>query len=121
MKKYKVIVNGAEYEVAIEPMEAGEAPAPQGIVAPNPAAEARPAAQASPAAGVEAIKSPMPGNILSVAVQAGSHVKKGQVLMILEAMKMENEIYSPRDAVVESVDVHPGTAVHAGTPLCTLR
>lgn len=120
MKKYRVIVDGVEYEIGIEPLEASdlkpaEKPAEK-QTAPAPATEARTAA-----AGGERVLSPMPGTILSVRVEAGSSVRKGQVLMILEAMKMENEIISPRDAVVASVNVSGGAAVDTGTLLCVLR
>ena len=94
MKKYKVNVNGTVYEVAIELMD-GAAPAP----APAPAA-----APAAPAGG-EKVSSPMPGTILAVNVQNGSAVKKGDVLFILEAMKMENEIMAPCDGTAASVSV----------------
>ncbi len=111
MKKYKVNVNGTVYEVEIEDIT-GAAPA-------APAAAA-PAAPAAPAGG-EPITSPMPGNILAVNVAAGDAVKKGQVLMVLEAMKMENEIMCPRDGKVLSVAVSKGTAVESGTLLCTIQ
>ena len=87
MKKYRVNVNGTAYEVEIEEMTGAPAAAP---------AAAAPAAPAPAASGAgESITSPMPGNILAVNVAAGDMVKKGQVLMILEAMKMENEIMAP--------------------------
>ena len=95
MKKYRVTVNGTVYEVELEELT-GSAP----VSAPAaPAAAPAPAASAAPAAG-EQICAPMPGNILAVNVTAGQAVKKGDVLMILEAMKMENEIMCPRDGVV---------------------
>ena len=116
MKKYKVIVDGQEYEVGIEPLSGEELSAKQAA----PAAPAAPAA-APAAAGAEKITSPMPGTILAVNVQEGAAVKKGQALMILEAMKMENEINAPRDGVVASVNVAKGQTVESGTLLCTLR
>ncbi len=92
MKKYRVTVNGTVYEVELEELT-GSAP----VSAPAaPAAAPAPAAPAAPAAG-EQICAPMPGNILAVNVTAGQAVKKGDVLMVLEAMKMENEIMCPRD------------------------
>ena len=95
MKKYRVTVNGTVYEVELEKLT-GSAP----VSAPAaPAAAPAPAASAAPAAG-EQICAPMPGNILAVNVTAGQAVKKGDVLMVLEAMKMENEIMCPRDGVV---------------------
>ena len=93
MKKYRVTVNGTVYEVELEELT-GSAP----VSAPAaPAAAPAPAASAAPAAG-EQICAPMPGNILAVNVTAGQTVKKGDVLMVLEAMKMENEIMCPRTA-----------------------
>lgn len=110
MKKYRVNVNGTVFEVEIEEMTgAPAAPA----VAPAPAAPAAPA-------GGEKITAPMPGTILAVNVTSGSAVKKGDVLMILEAMKMENEIMAPCDGAVTSVSVTKGTAVESGTLLCTI-
>ena len=112
MKKYRVNVNGTVYEVEIEDIS-GAAPA-----APAPAPAVAPSAAPS---GGEAITSPMPGNILAVNVQPGDAVKKGQVLMILEAMKMENEIMCPRDGKVVSVAVNKGAAVDSGAVLCTIQ
>ena len=118
MKKYKVNVNGTSYEVEIELMSETEAAA-----AKNAAPAAAPAAPAAaPAAGAgQSVNSPMPGTILSVNVKAGDAVKKGQVLMILEAMKMENEIMAGADGTVTSVLVSQGAAVESGTPLCTIQ
>ena len=126
MTKYRVNVNGEMYEVEIELM--GSAPsapaaAPAAAPAPAPAAAPAPAPAAAPAAPVAAgsssLNSPMPGTILSVNVSAGDSVKKGQVLFVLEAMKMENEIMAPEDATVASVAVTKGSAVDSGAVLCT--
>lgn len=114
MKKYRVNVNGTVYEVELEEIT-GAVPA----AAPAPAAVAAAPVAAAPAGG-EQITSPMPGNILSVNVAAGDTVKKGQVLMILEAMKMENEIMCPCDGKVVSVSVAKGAAVESGTLLCVI-
>ena len=111
MKKYKVNVNGTAYEVEIEEMTGAPA-APAPVAAPA-------AAPAASGAG-ESITSPMPGNILAVNVSNGSAVKKGDVLMILEAMKMENEIMAPCDGTVTSVSVTKGAAVESGALLCTI-
>ena len=115
MKKYRVNVNGTVYEVELEEMT-GASAAP----ASAPAAAPAPSAAAAPAAGGEKVTSPMPGTILSVNVAAGDAVKRGQVLMILEAMKMENEIMCPCDGTVSSVSVTKGAAVESGTLLCTI-
>lgn len=110
MKKYRVNVNGTVFEVEIEEMTGAPA---------APAAAPAPAAPAAPA-GDEKITAPMPGTILAVNVANGSAVKKGDVLMILEAMKMENEIMAPCDGAVTSVAVTKGAAVESGTLLCTI-
>lgn len=124
MKKYNVTVNGTAYEITLEVADAAEvkaapaapAAAPASAVAPAPAAAPAPA----PAAGGESVTSPMPGTILAVNVQNGSPVKKGDVLMILEAMKMENEIISPVDGTVASVNTSKGSSVETGAVLCTI-
>ena len=116
MKKYRVNVNGTVYEVELEEITGGAAAAPAAAAAPV----ATPAAPASAPAGGEQITSPMPGNILSVNVSAGDTVKKGQVLMILEAMKMENEIMAPRDGSVAQVVVSKGAVVDTGAALVVL-
>ena len=103
MKRYRVNVNGTVYEVELEEIT-GAAPA---------------ASVAAPAGG-EKVCAPMPGNILAVNVSNGSAVKKGDVLMILEAMKMENEIMAPCDGTVTSVSVTKGAAVESGALLCTI-
>lgn len=113
MKKYRVTVNGTVYEVELEELT-GAAPAPVSALA------AAPAPAAALAAG-EQITAPMPGTILAVNVSAGQAVKKGEVLMILEAMKMENEIMCPRDGVVASVHTSKGSAVESGALLCVLQ
>lgn len=119
MKKYKVTVNGTAYEITLEAIDAADVKAAPAASAPAaPVAPA--AAPAAPAAGGETVKSPMPGTILSVNVSAGSSVKKGDVLMILEAMKMENEIMAPCDGTVSAVSVSKGASVESGTPLCTI-
>lgn len=113
MKKYRVNVNGTVYEVELEDIT-GAAPA----AAPVSTAPAAPVA-AAPAGG-EKVNSPMPGNILSINVAVGDTVKKGQVLMILEAMKMENEIMCPCDGKVLSISTAKGSAVESGALLCVI-
>lgn len=116
MKKYNVTVNGTSYEVMVEADHAAPAAAPAAAPVAAPAA-----APASVAAGAgESVSAPMPGVILSVKVQAGQAVKSGQVLMVLEAMKMENEIMSPKDGTVTAVSVSEGANVESGTLLCTI-
>ena len=116
MRRFKVNVNGNEYDITLEEVDASAAK-----TAPAPKAEPAASAPAAAPAGAEKIASPMPGTILKVNVNQGDTVKKGQVLMILEAMKMENEIMSPRDGKVSSVNVSVGAAVESGTTLCTIE
>lgn len=117
MKKYRVTVNGSLYEIEVEEMDASAvSAAPAAKAAPAPAAA--PVA-AAPAAGAQ-IKAPMPGNILDVKVTAGQSVKKGDVLVILEAMKMENEIQAPCDGKVTGVNVRKGDTVETQALLCTI-
>lgn len=116
MKAYKVNVNGKVYEITLEVIDKDDIKAP---AKEEPKAQA-PAAAAPAPAGAKTVNAPMPGNILKVNVKAGQSVKKGDVLMILEAMKMENEIMAPADAVVSSVSVSAGSTVEAGAVLCTL-
>ena len=118
MKKYKVTVNGTPYEVELELMS--EIPA-AGTAAPAAPAAPAPAASTAQAASGEQVASPMPGVIISVNVQNGASVRKGQVLFVLEAMKMENEIMAPRDGRVASVNVSKGASVESGTLLCVLQ
>ena len=116
MKKYKVNVNGTSYEIEIELMSETDASAAK-VAAP-----AASAPQAPVAAGEgEKVASPMPGTILDVKVNVGDSVKKGQVLFILEAMKMENEIMAGVDGVITSVGVTKGAAVQSGDMLCTIK
>ena len=120
MKKYNVTVNGTAYEITLEVVDAADvkaAPAP--VAAPAAAPVAAPAPAAAPAGG-ETVNAPMPGNILAVNVQNGAAVKKGDVLMILEAMKMENEIMSPCDGTIASVNVSKGSTVETGEVLCVI-
>ena len=115
MKKYRVKVNGNVYEIELEEVQE------QG----GAAAKTEPAAaevQTAPAnaSGGDEVLSPMPGNILSVNVSEGATVNKGDLLMVLEAMKMENEIMAPVSGVVSSV-VPKGSAVETGTVLCVIK
>ena len=117
MKKYRVTVNGTAYEIELEELT-GAAPAPAAATAaPAPA----PAPAAAAPAGGEQVTSPMPGTILSINVAAGDTVKRGQVLMILEAMKMENEIMCPCDGKIASVNTSKGASVESGTLLCVIQ
>ena len=120
MKTYRVNVNGTNYEIQVEEISAAEVKsAPAAAPAQTPAA-APAAAPVSAPAGGEAVSSPMPGTILAVNVKAGDAVKAGDVLMILEAMKMENEICAPVDGTVSAVSVNQGATVETGSLLCTI-
>ena len=135
MRKFIINVNGKSYDVDVEEVKDGvvsmpsapsvqaAAPAPKAVPVPAaapaaaPAPKAASAAPASVPAGATTIQAPMPGTILSIKVQAGDKVKKGQVLCILEAMKMENEIMTGADGVISSVAVNTGDSVNTGQVL----
>ena len=128
--KYKVTLNNRVYEVEVEEgsamlvdeyaLAAPAAPAPAAPV-PAPAAAPAPApAAAAPLAAGEAVKSPMPGNILKINVAQGQSVKEGDTLIVLEAMKMENDVVAPRDGTVAQIVVTKGAVVETGSPLVIL-
>ena len=124
MKYYNITVNGVAYSVSVEETAAGAAPvaaAPAAPKAPAAPAAAPKAAAPAGAAGAVSVKAPMPGNILDVKVAAGASVKAGDVLVILEAMKMENEIVAPQDGTVASVNVHKGDTVNSGDTLVSMN
>ena len=114
MKKFHITVNGNAYEVEVE--EIGSA-AP----AAAPAASAAPAAPAAAPAGGTVITCPMPGTIIDIKVAAGQAVGEGQVLVIFEAMKMENEIVAPCAGTVASINVNKGDSVNSGSVLMSLN
>lgn len=125
MKNYRITVNGTAYDVAVEEMGAGAAPAaaPAPVIAPV-AAPAPVAASAPAASGNEGgvkVVAPMPGKILSVKASVGASVKKGDIILILEAMKMENEVVAPEDGTVASINVSEGASVESGDTLATLN
>ncbi len=144
MRRFKVKINDEIFEVEVEevgretraPKTVVQAPpaqpvqvavpAPAAPVAPPPAAAPKPAAapQAAPAAGAQgdgdAVRAPIPGVITEIRVAPGNQVKRGQVLLILEAMKMQNEILAPFDGTVTSVPVSQGASVQTGDVLVTL-
>ena len=116
MRRFLVNVNGTQYDISLEEVDA--AAAKTAAPAPSAAPAAAPAPATAPAGG-EQVKSPMPGNILKINVSNGASVKKGDVLMILEAMKMENEIMCPCDGTV-TVCTSVGATVETGAVLCTI-
>ena len=124
MKKYIVKLNGKEYEVEIEEVtrEANEAAVtgmPKAPVIPEVAKPAAPTPATLPVNGGNAIKSPMPGAIIEIKVKAGSPVRKGDVLIVLESMKMMNEIVASEAGKIASVSVNKGDMVSAGDVLVT--
>ena len=124
MKNYRITVNGTAYDVAVEELGAGTVPAAAPVAAPKVAPVAAPAPSApaaSGAAGSITVSSPMPGKILNVKASVGASVKKGDVILILEAMKMENEVVAPEDGTVASINVSAGDSVEAGDTLATLN
>jgi len=132
--KYIVTINDKNYEVEVEQGKAtiikttpAAAPAPQPVAAPAaapaaPAPQPQPAPAAAPAnVSGDAIKAPMPGTILDIKVTPGASVKEGDILVILEAMKMENEILAPRDGVVSQIITSKGASVSTGDVLLSLN
>ena len=124
MKTYNITVNGVTYTVSVEEVSGAAAPAspaaaPAPVSAPAPAAAPAPAKSGT--AGSVTVKAPMPGNIIKVNVKAGAAVKKGDVLLVLEAMKMENDICAPADGTVASVEVSQGATVQTDAVLVTLN
>ena len=130
MRKFNITVNGQAYEVEVEEVGGAVSAAPVRAAAPvaaAPVAAAAPKAAPAPAAAPKAaagagdpVKSPMPGNILDVKVKVGDKVSNGTCLVVLEAMKMENEIPAPKDGTVTSVLVAKGATVSAGDVLVTI-
>ena len=118
-KLFDVTVNGATYEVESENAPAA-APAPQPAAAPAQAAPAAAAPAAKPAGAGEKVASPLPGVIIEISVKEGQQVKQGQKLVILEAMKMENEIPAPKDGTVTEILVHKGDTLQEGDPIVTI-
>jgi biotin carboxyl carrier protein len=123
MKNYRITVNGNVYDVEVEELGTGAATqtaapkaAPKAVAAPK---AATPAATGSE--GSVKVNSPMPGKILSVKASVGQAVKRGEVIMILEAMKMENEIVAPSDGTIASINVNEGASVEAGSVLASLN
>ena len=124
MKTYTITVNGVAYDVTVEEGAGAVAAAPV-AAAPKAAPAAAPAPKAAPAAtgaaGAVKVNAPMPGKILAVKTQVGAAVKKGDVILVLEAMKMENEIVAPQDGTVASIAVSVGASVESGEVMLTLN
>lgn len=133
MRKFIINVNGNSYEVEVEEVVGGAVQRPAAPVAQAPVSAPAPAAKPAPAPapkeekkevvvsqGQEVVEAPMPGNIWKIEVKEGDTVKAGDILLILEAMKMENEILAPRDGVVASINTTQGATVNTGDKLVVL-
>ena len=120
MKNYTITVNGNVYEVTVE--ESGAESAPVAAAAPKAAPKVAPK-KAAPAGaqGSVKIEAPMIGKILKLVANVGATVKKGDVLVVLEAMKMENDIVAPQDGTVASINVTVGQSVEPGEILATMN
>ena len=134
MKRYNITVNGTSYEVVVEEVSGGSVAAPvsaPAVAAPVAAPKAAPAAAPAPkkaaapaasgAKGNVSVTAPMPGTILDVKVSVGQSVKKGDVICVLEAMKMENDIPAPCDGVIASVNVSKGSSVNANDVIASIN
>ena len=135
MKKYRITVNGKTFDVDVEEVGAKKSmpspvsapvvvpapvPAPKAVTAQTPAVSPATPRPAAPASGATVMKSPLPGKVLKVMATPGSSWKKGDTLLIIEAMKMENEILAPRDCTVEEVAVESNQTVKTGDLLLKL-
>ena len=116
-KTYHIKLNGKVYEVEIEEVKEGQNVAATSTPKEEPQQEVK---KAQPVSSGESITAPMPGTITNILVKEGDNVKKGQVLAILEAMKMENEVVAPQDGTIASINVNSGDMVEAGNVLATM-
>lgn len=136
MRRFQIRVNGKAFDVEVEEVRGAAAPAPAPAArpqtapapapapvstpAPAPAPVAKPQVAAAPLCG-EVIETPLPGNVLRVLKKAGDAVKAGEAVVIIEAMKMENEIVVPRDGVISGINAQVGTSVQTGEALFSLQ
>lgn len=119
MKRFNITVNGKAYDVAVEELDSSAAPVASALVS-APVQAAAPVASAPVAGSGEKVNAPMPGTVLDVKVNVGDTVSKGQVIMILEAMKMENDIVASCDGKITSVLAKKGDTVNSGDALATI-
>ena len=122
MKTYNITVNGVTYVVNVEEVT-GNAPVSAPVAAPAPVVAPAPASAPAKSgnAGAISVKAPMPGNIMKINAKLGAAVKKGDVLIVLEAMKMEHDICAPEDGTVASIEVTQGATVETDAVLVTLN
>ncbi len=121
MKKYNITVNGTTYEVVVEEVESSRTPVYSAPVAPQPSSAPKSKPTHTGIAGANKVVAPMPGTILDMKVSVGQNVKKGDVICVLEAMKMENDIPAPCDGVVMSVNVQKGASVASNDLLVSIN
>lgn len=122
MKRYNITVNGTAYDVTVEETEAGAqaANAPSAAPAPKAAPKAKPATVSGAVGGVR-IEAPMPGTVMDVKLKVGDPVKNGTPIVIIEAMKMENEIPATCEGTIASINVSKGDSVNTGTLIATIN
>lgn len=125
MKKFQITVNGNTYEVEVEELQGGQTAAPSSApsvaAAPAPAKKAAPKKTASAPAGATKVTAPMPGKIVDIKVSEGQNVKEGDVVAILEAMKMENEVIAPASGSIASINVAKGASVDSGDVIVSIQ
>lgn len=119
MKNYTITVNGNVYDVTVE--ETGSTPSAAPVRKAAPAAKAAPAPAASGAEGSVKITAPMPGKVLSISANVGQAVKKGDTVLVFEAMKMENTVVAPEDGTVANISVAVGDSFEAGAVIASLN
>lgn len=133
MKRYSITVSGVTYDVTVEELSSAAAPVATPVAAPAAAPVAAPAAAPTPApaapaapkaaapAGAVEVTSPLPGTVLKIPAKVGASVKSGEVLVIIEAMKMENEIVAPQDGKIVSIETKEGATVGNGDLLIVME
>lgn len=125
MRKFNISVNGKSYEVDVEEVGGVSTPAPAPVQTAAPAPKAAPALKAAPkaapVAGAKQVTAPMPGTIVSVKVNVGDKVEAGTLVAVLEAMKMENEIFAGVDGTVAGISVSAGDSVNSGDVIVSVN